>query len=67
LNGADEPIDIHGCVSLFSKPRRSRIRLGFWEANNFAAFLPLSAFLEKLDPLKAFQDIALSSDGAGPF
>jgi len=31
----------------------SRIRLGFWEANNFAAFLPLSAFLEKLDPLKA--------------
>jgi hypothetical protein len=53
LNGADEPIDIHGCVSLFSKPRPSRIRLGFWEANNFAAFLPLSAFLEKLDPLKA--------------
>jgi hypothetical protein len=67
LNGVDEAIDIHGYVSLFSKPRRSRIRLGFWEANNFAAFLPLSAFLEKLDPLKAFQDIALGGDGAGPF
>ena len=67
MNGTDELIEIHEHVSLSSKPNPLRFWLGFWEANNFAAFLPLSAFLEKLDPLKTLQDIALSGDGAGPF
>jgi hypothetical protein len=30
----------------------SRVRLRFGKADNFAAFFPLAAFLEQLDPLE---------------
>ena len=43
----------------------SGVGFGFRKAHDFSAILPLSALLQKLDPLEAFQDIALSGDRAG--
>src|SRR5262245_54311680 len=37
------------------------------QADHFLTVLPLAAFLQKLDALEAFQHVALSSNGAGPF
>ena len=37
------------------------------QADHFLTVLPLAAFLEKLDTLKAFQHVALSRNGAGSF
>ena len=36
-------------------------RFGFAEAGDAVAVLPLAAFLEQLDALKAFEDIALAA------
>jgi hypothetical protein len=41
------------------------VRFGFGEADNFTAFLPLTAFLEQFDPLETLQNVALRGDGAG--
>ena len=55
-------------VTFFNEsPLRSGVRFRFGKADDFAAFLPLRALLEKFDALKAFQDIALGRDGAGAF
>ncbi len=43
------------------------VGLGFGKAHDFAAFLPLPAFLEQLDALETLQDIAFGRDGAGAF
>lgn len=43
------------------------IRLGFGKADNFLVLLPLTALLQKFDTLKALQNIALGSYGAGAF
>ena len=43
------------------------VRLCFRQADHFLTVLPLATFFEKLNPLKAFQHVALSSNGAGPF
>ena len=37
------------------------------QADHFLTVLPLFAFLEKLDTLKAFQHVALGRDGASAF
>ena len=37
------------------------------QADHFLTFFPLAALLENLDALKAFQHVALSRNGAGPF
>ncbi len=50
----------------FNDSRRSHIRLRFRQPNHLARFLPLPAFLEQIDALKTFQDVALGRDGAGP-
>jgi hypothetical protein len=41
-----------------------RVWLRFWKTNDFAAFFPLAAFLEQLDPLETLQDVTLGNDGA---
>ena len=46
--------------------RRLNIRLRLGQSDHLARFLPLSAFLEQIDALKTFQDVALGRDGAGP-
>jgi len=46
---------------------RSHVRLSLRQADDLLTVLPLPAFLEKLDALKALQHIALSSNRAGPF
>ena len=43
------------------------IRLGLRQADDFARFFPLAAFLEQFDSLETFQDITLGCDGAGAF
>jgi hypothetical protein len=43
------------------------IGLRFRQANDFTALLPLTAFLQKLDALEAFQHIASGGYGACPF
>jgi hypothetical protein len=43
------------------------IRFRFRQADDFAAFLPLTALLEEFDALEAFQHIAPGSDGACSF
>ena len=44
---------------------RSDIRLGFRQADDFARFLPLTAFLEQFDALEPFQNVALGGNGTG--
>src|SRR5215212_2063303 len=46
---------------------RSHVRLCLRQADRFLTVLPLAAFLEKVYTLKAFQHVALSGNGAGPF
>ena len=41
------------------------VRLGFRKTDYFAAFFPLAALFEQLDPLKTLQNVALGDDGAG--
>ena len=41
----------------------SGVRLGFAEASDAVAVFPLTPFLEDFDALKAFHDIALSTEG----
>ena len=43
------------------------VGLCLWQADHFLTVLPLFAFLEKLDTLKAFQHVAFSRNGAGAF
>jgi hypothetical protein len=43
----------------------SAFGLGFAKANDAVTCLPLAAFLEQLDPFKAFEDIAFCAGGAG--
>ncbi len=50
-----------------ARTRTLRVRFRLGKADNFRAFLPLAAFLQQLDALEAFQDIALRCDGAGSF
>ena len=45
----------------------SNVGLGLRQADDFLAVLPLAAFLQKLDALEAFQDIALGCNGASAF
>ena len=67
----EETVETHRTIS--SKDRCPSnesclgVRFRFWKADDFTAFLPLPALLEKFDALKAFQDIALGRDGAGAF
>ncbi len=44
---------------------KSGVRLRFGKAHNSAAFFPLAAFFEQLDPFETLQDIAFRDDGAG--
>ena len=44
---------------------QSGVRLRFGKAHNSAAFFPLAAFFEQLDPFETLQDIAFRDDGAG--
>ena len=46
--------------------RRLNIRLRLGQSDHLARFLPLPAFLEQIDALKTFQDVALGRNGAGP-
>jgi hypothetical protein len=39
------------------------VRLGFTEAGDAVAFLPLAAFLENFDALEALENIALATQG----
>jgi hypothetical protein len=55
LGGPDSGI---GSETLF-------LRLGFAEADDALAFLPLTALLEQLDALEAFEDIPLDLETAG--
>ena len=41
------------------------VRLGFGEAHYAAALFPLAAFLEQVDTLETFEDVALGCNGAG--
>lgn len=41
------------------------VRLCFGEADDLAAFFPLAALFEELDPLETLQNVALSDDRAG--
>jgi len=43
------------------------VRLCLRQADHFLTVLPMTAFLENLDALKAFQHVALSRYGARPF
>jgi hypothetical protein len=67
----EETVETHRTISSKDRYRSNEsclgVRFRFGKANDFAAFLPLSALLEKFDALKAFQDIALGRDGAGAF
>jgi hypothetical protein len=46
---------------------RLRVGFRFGKTDNLGAFLPLTALLEQLDPLKSFQHVALRRDRAGAF
>src|SRR5262249_16871526 len=61
-----EPLFRFGDVTI-QRFTRLDVGLCFWQADHLLTVLPLAAFLEKLNTLKAFQHVALSSDGAGPF
>jgi len=43
----------------------SNIRLGLAQTLNAVPRFPLTALLEQIDPLKAFQDVALQDDTGG--
>jgi len=45
--------------------RALRVWLRFGQANDFAAFFPLAALLEQLDPLETLQNVAFRNDRAG--
>ncbi len=69
--GGEETVETHRAISSKDRCRSNEsclgVRFRFGKADDFAAFLPLRALLEKFDALKAFQDIALGRDGAGTF
>jgi hypothetical protein len=69
--GGEETVKTHRTISSKDRCRSNEsclgVRFRFGKADDFAAFLPLRALLEKFDALKAFQDIALGRDGAGAF
>jgi len=46
-------------------PNESNIRLGLPQTLDAVAGFPLTTFLEQVDALKAFQDVALLDDTGG--
>ena len=56
-------------LTLNKRPASARVCLGFGlgfaEAGDAVAFLPLSAFLEQFDAFEAFENVALGAQSAG--
>ena len=42
------------------------VRLSFRQADDFTVFFPLTALLQKLDALEAFQHVPPGGDGTSP-
>jgi len=57
----------HSTTQALNRSTGLHVRFGFRQADDFLAVLPLTALLQNLDALEAFQHIALGSDRAGSF
>ena len=78
--GSEETVETHGIVirSIVNRPRRFHevtiqrftflhVRFGLGKASDFLFFLPLTAFLQKLDALETLEHVPLGGNRAGPF
>ena len=60
-----KPVGGSACDSALRTPHWLRLPLGFAQPGNAVARLPLLAFFEQLDSLKALEHISFAAQGGG--